>query len=868
MTLEPGTLIGPYRITGLLGAGGMGEVYRAHDERLRRDVAVKLMTSSVSGDASRVRRMQKEAQAAGQLSHPNILAVFDVGTHGEQMYVVSELLEGESLRDLGRRGPVPWRKTLVMARQIADGLSAAHERGIIHRDIKPDNVFLTRDDRIKILDFGVATWKEPESGADATAATVSQAGLVIGTVGYMSPEQARGQAVDHRSDLFAFGCLLYELLSGHEAFSGTPMEILVAIQRDAPTPLQERVPGLPADVARIVDRCLEKEAGRRFQSTRDLYFALTLIDAGSTSGERTPALPAATGPAAEAAPKAEPAKVAARGPAASRVRWLAAGLLAMGVSGAAAIAGWRALVPAPAPPAYHQVTFRQGTVYTARFTLDGTGVLYSAAWDGKPRELFATVPGTRDSRALGDPETDVAFLLGTGEAGVLRRSRPGFSSGVLARMSLAGGSSKDLLDGIYWADGSPDGARLAVIRRAKERSLLEYPVGKVLVEAAALTYPRVSPEGSHVAFLEHPAPGDDSGQLVVVDAAGKRVMESSSWKSIEGLAWRSPSEVWFTGSKEGRSLWMYAIDLKGRTRLLARVPGRLVLHDLAPDGRVVAERNSYRATLLVGAGATPVRDLSWQDFTQLAQLSRDGTKVLFSEEGEGNGSSATAYLRSMDGSAPVRLGAGSALALSPDGSQALLRVDEPGSHLDVVPVGPGRAQRLPTGSLDAIVWAAFVPGSEQIVMLASEAGKEARLYVQDRAEGPPRPLGEGRVKVTGDALSPDGHTLAGMREGKAVLVPLDGSAPREVAGLPAGRTPCGWTDDGLALFVRSYGDLSVTLERYELATGKLDPWRTLGPPDRTGALGLDSVRLARNGEVYAYESYRLLSDLYVIENLH
>jgi hypothetical protein len=882
MKLESGTRIGPYEVSGLLGKGGMGEVYRAHDERLQRDVALKLVAGgegSHGDDAERMRRMTQEARAASQLNHPNIVGVFDVGAHEGQPYVVTELLEGESLREVVRRGALPWRTALGLAVQIAEGLAAAHERGIVHRDVKPDNVFLTREGRIKILDFGVATWRAPEGEGltSATAATLSQAGTLVGTVGYMSPEQARGQKVDARADLFAFGCLLYELLSGRESFGGdTPMEILAAVLRDAPTPLSDLVPSLPADLVRIVERCLEKEPARRFQSARDLLFALTLIPtSGSSSGRTEPAGP--TAPTAKAAPSPEPPR--ARGLTAPWLRGallLALGLLA---GGGATLAARPVAAPAVEPPLFRQLTFRRGTVYTARFTLDGATVVYSATWDGQPRELFATVPGTRESRSLGLPETDVALALGSGDVGVIRRSRRGFSPGVLERLPLSGGPPKDLLSDVLWADSNADASRLAVVHRIAGKYVLEYPVGHAVAEAPGLDYPHLSPDGTHLAFIQHDTDDGvgEAGRLVVIDREGHRLYESESWKSIEGLAWRSDAEIWFSASKEGRSMWIRATDLHGKMRLLLRVPGRLVLHDLSADGRVVAERNSYRATLLLGTGpGTPERDVSWQDFSQLGQLSRDGKQLLFSEQGDGAGTGVTAYLGAVAGGTPLRLGDGLALALSPDASHALLKVEDarpdggplsPAIHLEVVPVGAGGAERLPAGPLATIAWAAFVPGSSRIVMQAAERGKGERFYLQDLGGGDPRPLSAEGIYVNGDPLSPDGTLLAATLKGKPMLVPLDGSPPRDLPGLADGQVPIGWTADGRTLFVEHPEARAVQISRYDLATAKLEPWRTLSPGDPAGVLGLGRVSVARDGDVYVYESYRLLSDLYVIENV-
>jgi serine/threonine protein kinase len=868
MPLAPGTQIGPYRIASLIGQGGMGEVYRAHDERLSRDVAVKLMSESAPGDPTRMRRMQQEARAAGQLSHPNILGVFDVGTHDDRMYVVTELLEGESLRDVVRRGPVPWRRALALAVPIADGLAAAHDRGIVHRDIKPDNVFLTRDDRIKILDFGVATWRAPSGLDSATAATLSQAGLVVGTVGYMSPEQARGQTVDNRTDVFAFGCVLYELLSGKEAFTGgTPMEILVAIQRDAPAPLQDRVPGLPADLVRIVDRCLEKDPARRFQSTRDLLFALGLVNTNSS-----PDAPAAVVSTKSADPAPAPPPPAAAPPAPVGARFGRRDALRLGLAGAlggaAVWAGVRAIARPPEVPLFRPITYRRGTVYTARFTTDGTSIVYSAAWDGGSRELFATVPGTSDVRSLGAKDTDAAHVLTTGEIEVIHRSRAGFPPGTLSRMSLAGGPSKPLLEGVLWADGSPDGATLVVVRRAEGRAQLELPPGNRIADGPTISYPRLSPDGKRVAYLEYSGLSDDTGCLVIVDRAGKRLYTSPTWKSIEGLGWRSDDEVWFTASKEGRSLWLHAVTTRGEMRVICRAPGRLVLHDVAADGRVVAERNTYRSTLMAGAAGSPrERDLSWQDFSQLGQIARDGKQVLFSEEGDGAGTGIFAYLRPTDGGAPVRLGEGISLALSPDATQALLRADDKGAHLEIVPVGAGHARRLPGGPFAHITWAAFVPGAPRVVMCAKQGDGPPRLYVQDLGGGAPRPLPAEDVLVNDDGISPDGTLVAGVQGGKVVLVPLDGGPVRPLPGLDPGDRPVAFTGDGRALFVRKDRALSVSIQRYDLAAGQLSPWRTLEPPDPAGVLGIGRVSLARDGEAWVYEIYRLLSDLFVIENL-
>ncbi|HZN04240.1 MAG TPA: protein kinase [Candidatus Polarisedimenticolia bacterium] len=304
MTLPQGTRLGPYEIVAPLGSGGMGEVYRAHDARLRRDVAIKVLPGKFSDDPERLRRLQQEAQAAGALNHPNILTIYDIGTHEGVAYIVSELLEGRTLRALLAAGPVPPRRALDIALQIARGLDAAHARGIVHRDLKPENLFVTQDDRVKILDFGLAKLRD-ETVAGAAAPSAEEItslptrhqgtapGVVLGTLGYMSPEQVRGQPTDGRSDIFSFGAILYELLSGRRAFQrDTPADTISAIltgEPADPAPVPGR--GVPPGLDRILRHCLEKDPARRFQSAHDLAFDLETMSGGHTAGGASPAQP-------------------------------------------------------------------------------------------------------------------------------------------------------------------------------------------------------------------------------------------------------------------------------------------------------------------------------------------------------------------------------------------------------------------------------------------------------------------------------------------------------------------------------------------------------------------------------------------------
>jgi serine/threonine protein kinase len=292
-SLPVGTKVGRYEVRGLIGVGGMGEVYRAHDLKLNRDVAIKVLPTAFSSDAARLARFEQEAQSAGSLSHPNILSVYDVGTHEGAPYVVSELLEGETLRELLNSGPVSSRKAIHYAISVAHGLAAAHDKGIIHRDLKPDNLFVTRDDRVKILDFGLAKLIQPPgqpfiNNEVTTMKVNTSAGTVMGTVGYMSPEQVRGERVDHRSDIFSFGAVLYELLSGKRAFhANSPVESLNAILKDEPEDLTTSDSKINPQLEKIVRRCLEKKPERRFQSASDLSFALEALTSPSDGFSKT-----------------------------------------------------------------------------------------------------------------------------------------------------------------------------------------------------------------------------------------------------------------------------------------------------------------------------------------------------------------------------------------------------------------------------------------------------------------------------------------------------------------------------------------------------------------------------------------------------
>jgi eukaryotic-like serine/threonine-protein kinase len=629
MTLAAGTVLGPYEILGPIGAGGMGEVFRVRDTRLGRDVALKILPTTFAADQDRLRRFEQEARSAAALNHPNILAVHDIGTADGAPYVVSELLEGRTLRQVLEGGALTPRKAIEYGAQIAAGLAAAHDKGIVHRDIKPENVFVTKDGRVKILDFGLAKLVEPVV-ADGARATMAQTdpGMVVGTVGYMSPEQLRAEPVDARSDVFSLGAVLYEMFAGERAFKGkTAVDTMSAILKEDPADFPPAVHASAPAIERIVRRCLEKNADERFQSVRDVTFALEALS--SASGVK-PVIELDAPPprAAGVTVTRAVALAAAASLVVGAIAWFAAGQFGGKTAGT---------------PKITQLTFRSGTVRGARFAPDGQNVLYAAAWDGQPVRLFSTRPGSPDSTTLNMPDADLmAVSRTTNEMLATLGAAPAFTfytRGTLARASVAGGAPRAMLDKVIAADFTPDGQMIAAIVGLSGAFSLQFPVG---TERWKTNYPishvRVAPDGEQLAFLSHPLGGDE-GDVKVLGKSGEPRTISTGWLTLGGLAWASGGkELWFTGERRGgvRALW--AVTLDGRERELYRSTESLTLEDVAPDGRALLSAGSVRSRVVYGSiNDTTDRDLAWFDFGVRPSVSGDGKLVAFTEAGEGAG---------------------------------------------------------------------------------------------------------------------------------------------------------------------------------------------------------------------------------------
>lgn len=866
-SISPNTKIAQYTIVSKIGAGGMGEVYRAHDSRLNRDVAIKLLPADFANHEDRLRRFEQEARATSALNHPNILTVYDIGEHNGAPFIVAELLEGEELRQRLDAGPIPLRKVTEYAQQIVSGLSAAHEKGIVHRDLKPENLFITNDDRVKILDFGLAKLREPKTNGQSSEAATMKAltnpGVVMGTAGYMSPEQVRGQPTDYRSDIFSFGLILHEMITGRRAFQRETMaETMSAILKEEPLELTESNPNVSPALERIVRRCLEKKADRRFQSTSDLGFALESLAAPtSSSGSSLTTVTTAV---------TEPASVR---------RWkilaVVAILAAAAFSVAAFILGRK--TGTIAPPSYQRLTFLRGTIWNARFAPDGQSVVYSARWNGNPIDVFSARAGKMESRPLNMSGTDLLAISGSNEMAVLRnRQYLGWyiSRGTLARMPVDGGAARELLDDVQEADWSPDGTKLAVVRWVNGSNRLEYPVGKVLYETTGyISHPRISPKGDLVAFMDHQVQWDNRGWVATVDLTGKKTVLSGEWGSEEGLAW-SPAgdEVWFTADRNGEANGLYAVTLAGRERSVLQITVPLLLYDISREGRVLIASYTDSGNIFgQSPGATKELELSGFHPSFISDLSPDGKIFLFDYEGEGSGHNYAVYMRKTDGSPAIRLGDGESPRMSPDGKWVLTTLYTP-LQLMLLPTGAGEARSLERGPIEQYgPGTSWLPDGRRIVFQGREPGHDWRLYIQSIAGGPPRPITPEGTKadfLRGISLSPDGRLVIALdAQHQRSFYPIEGGTPQPISGLESEDEIIGWSNDGHSIYLAHAQEMPIRVYRFDPSTRRRDLLKEITPTDLAGIFWLNSILMTPDGKGYVYSIRRVLSDLFVVEGL-
>jgi hypothetical protein len=837
--------LGSYRIVDKLGEGGMGEVWRGRDERLNRMVAIKILPPDVANDPPRRARFNQEAKALAALNHPNILSIFDFGEDNGQVFIVSELVDGESLRVIIDRGPVPSRKAVEMAVQIADGLAAAHSLQVVHRDLKPENVMVTRTGQVKLLDFGLAKQGNVTEGDKTASMALSVPGTVMGTAGYMSPEQVRGEPVDTRSDIFSFGCVLFEMLTGKRAFKApSGVETMHAILHSEPDEFQGDMK-MPPALAVIVRRCMEKQPGQRFQSAADLAFALRAVN--STATVVQPAL-------------IEAAKPPRRG-------WLRP--VVVGLAVLALLAGGfllRDRFGKHEPVQYGRLTFRKGYITRARFTPDAHSVVYSAVFDNGHQRTYLAIPGNPDSRDLDLPDDlGVEAVSSTQQLALLRQYR-------LSLSSLSGGQMRPLLDGVLAADWSPDGSSMAVLRFVNNVTRLEYPIGNVLVDK--IEWPqemiRISPDGSRVAYAGYAS--GSSVQLLVVDKSGKRtrlgvVSGQSTTGEDASLSW-SPKgdEVWFRSFDTSDSGIIYAVDMKGHRRVVLTLPARAKLYDVSRDGQILVGAGlSSIGILAAEPGDSKERDLSCLDSGQPRAISEDGNLIVANISGEAGGPKGAIYLRKMDGSAPVRIADGHAFALAPDAKtiSGYVQNSQGLKRFILFPTGAGEEMETRAPGLDMTIVLGWLPGERHYLIEGSYKGKKVQCFDWDADRGSVKPICPEADAEPQYLISPDRKWVLVRNWGVGTsLYPIDGGPAQPVKGVGEHDDIVGWRSDNRSLYVRPARDdqRSFPVTIVEVSTGKVTPWKELRPAQPV--LEVHDLHIAPEG-AYAYSYVVANSDLYI-----
>ena len=843
MPLASGTRLGPYEILAPLGAGGMGEVYRARDPRLERDVAVKVLPEHFVDDFDSLKRFEAEAKAVAALSHPNIVAIFDTGQHGDQLYVVTELLEGETMRSRLREGPFGMRKAAEHAARVAEGLAAAHEKGIVHRDVKPENLFLLNDGRVKILDFGLAR-QDPllkassDHSSSPTAVRPTNPGAMIGTVGYLSPEQARGDPADHRSDIFSLGAVLYEMLTGRRAFKGTsPAELLSSVLRDEPEAPSLSDPRVPRALDLIVHHCLEKNADERFQSARDLAFHLDSV--GGTS-------------ASQRAEVVGPLKTPRRVP-----RFVSLGLVGLALLGLGFEAGRRIGVGGGGgrgPLSFQQVTDTPGQERQAQLAPGGQSFVYVADSAGNPDIWHQRVGGRNPVNLTPDSlEADTAPAYSPdGERIAFRSERDG---GGIFVMGSTGESVKRLTDFGFDPGWSPDGTQIVFsdhlgqdpYSRPGDGYLWIVPssgLGEIrqLTREHDAVQPRWSPGGKRIAFW---GLRDHSGQrdiwTIPADAKGEPVPLSVTedpavdWNPV----WAPDGRSLYFASERGGSmnLWRIGIDeASGRPRGAAepvttpsRSSGSI---SFSRDGKSMMYVSTDRRSSIQRVGLDPAaarvseapspvfrgsrmiytQDISpvgdWIAFTTLG-----GREDLFVVKSDGTG-----YRQITDDAFRDR-----GPRWSPDGSRIAFYSDRSGRYETwaIRPDGSGLEQLTKATGL-ARTEVAWAPDGKRIA-----TNDSVKTWVQDL--GPPLdqrqaealPDLEGGHALQPRSWSPDGSALAGTLSfytSPASVTMLYSFASHKYTALPEGRGWPAWMSDSRRLLVARYDRIVMVDTRSEQAT--------------------------------------------------
>lgn len=838
MTLPSGTQLGSYVVLSSLGSGGMGEVYKARDPRLNRLVAIKVLPESLRGDAATLARFQREACILAGFNHPHIVALHDVGLTDPTPFVVTELLEGETLAECLKRGPLPLPRALGFAHQIALGLVAAHARGIVHRDLKPSNVFLGKGDALKLLDFGLAKelrfelQEEASQGAQSPVGT--QRGTLLGTVGYMSPEQVRGEPADARSDLFALGVLLLEMLTGRQAFTGhSAVEVLHAILSE--DPLKDRE--VPMSVRPVLARLLAQDPEQRFQTAQDLVFCLQ-----------------------QAGLPAEPTRTEK----AKRRPWLWAGLAVALVGLGAAAQAWLGRTP---DVTYRQVTPGPATITGARF-LDEQRAVFSQYDPASGEQVFVTdLSRTEAPRSLGISGAKVLSVSPRGEIAVLLRENPFQVAGSLAIIPAAGGAPRSHAEKIRWAAWGPEGTDLILCRTENTNvgpQVLEYQgrtLFKVGQHEAEFGNPTLSQDRRHLAipYVEYKRGMEQQMLLIDVVKGNHKVMpipqELLPQLNDDAYAW-GPKGLWMLGTASGTGTSTTMHRLGSGTSwvpLPIPLPGVQRLHDISPQGR-----------LLVSQGTESVAT-RWQDLRRQVTrtipdrsggLSMDG-KYLMARPWEREGwmrevwTPEAALPVRLEGMMPLDLEAGTLLTVRPkgDGEEILLQPLGPGTPRPI----PGRwraisVNRLPTGH-GVLLAAERVDTHQQGTWRVDLDTMALTLLHGERLKGPISPDGRWSFRV--GPFGPKGQ------QARALVAVASGELHPKRVILPEGLRPVVWKQDGSGFWVaplsQRYAPYPLTVDFWKLGDDKPRPSQVL-PAPQVGPCVNQRVSLSADGQQLA-DSY-------------
>ncbi|MGH9408765.1 MAG: protein kinase domain-containing protein [Vicinamibacterales bacterium] len=776
--------------------------------------------------------------------------MYDTGVSGGIPFIITEHLAGETLRVRLANGLLSQRKASEIATQIARGLAAAHEKGIVHRDLKPDNIFILPDGHVKLLDFGLARPAVTASGATETVAAITDPGSVMGTIGYMAPEQVRGQAADTRTDLFAFGLILYEMLTGRRAYQReTPAETMTAILKEDPPEMTGLRPDLSPALDRIVRHCVEKSPSERFQSARDIAFALEALSGSGTATSSPQVAAAARVPRGWIHP----------------VLWSAS----IVVAAAAGVAGARLMRPPESQVSYERKTFDVHPIFNARFLPDGKSIAYSAMNAELQTELFVLHDGRVAPERIAEPGTHLLSVSSKGELAVLTGARyilHRLFTGTLARM-MPGGAPRPWMDNVREADWAPNGESIAVVHDlGNGHDQLEFPAGTPLYEVTGyLSDPRVSRDGQRVAFVEHRFRFDDRGFVKVVDRNKKVTTLTGEMWGIEGLAWSADgTQIFFSGSRGTRRGSVnyephVVAAAAGPTsaRLALPTMSDVIVQDVAPDGRWLIDRREDRDGVVVKFAETTVeQDVQWLDNPNRGVLSRDGTVLAFSDQAAGSGSDYGAMLLTSTSLAPVRLGDGAprTLGISPDLKWVVALV--PSTAQDVVyPTGTGEPKllKVPSGTFKFAGW--FSDSVHVLVCAAPPTNGCAKYSILG---GPPTPVAD---DATWNAMMMDDNSaMFADAKGKWWLTRPGGSRiearPPDVAilGLAGGTS---------VYVARPTSRWESSIEKYDVATANSSPLMKIPAPHDAGLVSvvITSISGTPDRLAYSYAYRRIQSTL-------